>query len=199
MSIFHDIEQNTEEWFELRRGKFTASMFSDLMMSETTATYKKAIYQILFERRYGKTPSDKAYSNKAMEWGKELEPYARQWYEQNNFIKVQSGGFVEYDGWVGCSPDGLVGDDGLIEIKSVYYNTFIDYKINGQLPTDYKYQVHGQLWITGRQWCDFIGYHPDVEDSNFVVRVYPDTAIINSIIDAINKAKDKINVLLKIL
>ena len=189
---FYDVDQNSDEWLALRLGKFTASTFGDLFMAKSTAGYKKAIRKIVYERLTGESPE--SFKNDWMDRGHELEPLAREAYELMNFSKVQNGGFFEYNDWIGASPDGLVDDDGQIEIKSPAYNTLIDYILSGKLPNEYLYQVQGQLLVTGRKWCDFIAYHPKLP--LVVVRVEPDKEIIKSIKaelkTAIETAKDMI-------
>jgi putative phage-type endonuclease len=188
--IWHDVSQNSEEWDELRRGKFTASSFSDLFMTKTTAGYKKAIRKVVYERLTGESPE--SFKSDYMERGHETEPMAREAYELNTFNEVINGGFFEYNEWIGASPDGLIGDDGLLEIKCPAYNTFIDYLISGQVPSEYFYQLQGQLFVTGRKWVDFVGYHPALPI--LIVRVYPDkkaqeeinAALLNAITEATN-------------
>jgi len=172
-----DIAQNSDEWMEIRRGRFTASSFADLFMSKSTAGYKKAIRKVVYERLTGESPE--SFKSDYMDRGHEIEPLAREQYEINSFNTVKNGGFFELDEWVGCSPDGLIDDDGLLEIKSPAYNTFIDYLLSGQVPSEYTYQIQGQLYVTGRKWTDFVAYHPSLPI--IIIRVYPDSAIIEQI------------------
>lgn len=182
--IFHDVDQNSEEWLSLRAGRFTASTFSDLFAKKETAAYRKAIRKVVFERLTGESPE--SFKNEYMERGHELEPLAREAYELYSFNSVRDGGFFELDEWTGASPDGLVDDDGQIEIKCPSYNVFIDYLISQALPAEYKYQVQGQLLVTGRKWCDFIAYHPKLP--LVVVRVLPNPVIHEEIKGALKTA-----------
>ncbi len=175
--IWHDVKQNSEEWDVLRRGKFTASSFSDLFMAKSTAGYKKAIRKVVYERLTGESPE--SFKSDYMERGHEVESLAREQYEINSFNTVTDGGFFELDEWVGCSPDGLISDDGLLEIKSPAYNTFIDYLLSGKVPTEYTYQLQGQLYVTGRKWVDFVAYHPALPI--IIIRVLPDPVITEEI------------------
>jgi putative phage-type endonuclease len=175
--IFHDIQQNTEEWEALRLGKFTASTFADLFATKSTAKYRNAIRKVVFERLTGESPE--SFKSDWMDRGHELEPFAREAYENYSFDTIQNGGFFEMNEWTGASPDGLIGEDGQIEIKCPAYSTFIDYLINQKLPSEYLYQVQGQLFVTGRKWCDFVAYHPKLP--LVVVRVLPDPEVIASI------------------
>ena len=130
-----------------------------------------------------------------MQRGTELEPEARAWYEFEKNVEVIKAGFFEYNDWIGASPDGLVGEDGLLEIKCPKYSTMMDYLIKKELPKTYYYQVHGQLLVTDRQWCDFLAYHPSLP--KFVLRVERDKKIDDEILDklfeAIKKAETIIN------
>lgn len=185
--IHHLIEQNTEEWMEIRKSKFTASTFADLFMAKTTAGYRKAIRKVVFERLTGESPE--SFKSEYMDRGHELEGVAKEAYELYSFETVSPGGFFEFNEWIGASPDGLVGEDGQIEIKCPAYNTFIDYLINDKVPTEYTYQIQGQLYVTGRRWCDFIAYHPRLP--MIVKRVYPDPEIIGQIKAALGIAIDE--------
>lgn len=191
--MIHNVEQNSEEWLALRRGKFTASTFKDLFMGKETQGYKDAIYKVAFERLTGTSPEN--FTNEYMQRGTELEPEARAWYEFERNIDVVSGGFFEYNSWIGASPDGLIGEDGLLEIKCPKYSTMMDYLIKKELPKTYYYQVHGQLLVTDRKWCDFLAYHPSLP--KFVLRVERDKKIDDEILDklfeAIKKAETIIN------
>ena len=157
--IYYDIPQNTDEWLRLRMGRFTASTFKDIMGKDTAAGYTNAIYKVAFERISNELPEN--FTNEWMERGKELEPQARLWYELNH-TDTSNGGFF-CDDWTGASPDALVGEDGLLEIKCPKYSTHIQYLLDGALPSTYKWQVQGQLYVTDRKWCDFMSYHPKVK------------------------------------
>jgi putative phage-type endonuclease len=182
--IFYDIEKNTDEWLKLRQGKFTASTFKDLFMKETTQGYQDAIYKVAFERLTKESPEN--FSNDWMQRGTELEPEAREWYELETYNKVHNGGFFEYNDWIGASPDGLIGDSGLIEIKCPKFSTMMDYLIKKELPKNYYYQVHGQLFVTDREWCDFIAYHPSLP--KFVLRINRDKEVDKEILEKLFKA-----------
>jgi len=168
----YKVDQNTDEWMQLRQGKFTASTFKDLFAKSTTKAYQNAIYRVVFERMTGEQPE--SFSNEYMQRGHELEPLARERYEQETFNQVDDAGFFCTD-WVGASPDGLIGSDGLLEIKCPAYSTMIDYMIRQTLPSIYKWQVHGQMYCTGRKWCDFMSYHPKLKP--VIIRIERDDAI----------------------
>ena len=182
--IQHKIDQNSDEWFALRRGKFTASTFKDLFMGKDTQGYKDAVYRVAFERITNTSPE--SFTNEYMQRGTELEPEARAWYEFEKETDVLSAGFFEYNDWIGASPDGLIGDSGLIEIKCPKFSTMMDYLIKKELPKTYYYQVHGQLLVTDREWCDFVAYHPSLP--KFVLRVERNKEVDKEILDKLFKA-----------
>lgn len=188
---FHNIEQNTEEWFGLRMGKFTASTFKDIMGAETTSGYKNAIANVVYERLTNDRPE--SFTNEWMQRGHDLEPQARLWYTLNH-SDVSNGGFFCGE-WVGASPDGLVGKDGLIEIKAPKHSTHIQYLMNNKLPSIYKWQVQGQLYVTDKKWCDFVSYHPKLPA--FILRVERDEKLIGDLIEAINNAVLKAKEIIK--
>lgn len=128
-------------------------------MGKSTAGYKKAIYGPVHERLTGVSPD--SYYGEHMRRGHEMEPYTVEEYEIENFRRVDAGGFWSLGDWLGASPDGLIGDDGLLEGKAPAWNTFIEYLSTGELPSIYYWQIHGQMYITGRNWVDFVAYHPD--------------------------------------
>jgi putative phage-type endonuclease len=159
-----DIEQGSDEWHALRRGVITASTIGKLI----TATGKPAnndtsraqLLQLLAERITGE--SEPSYYNDDMARGHLLEPLARGIYAEH-FEPVIECGFVtaEFDGvTIGYSPDGLVGDDGLIEVKSPRRKTHLRSLLTDEVPTEYLPQVQTGLAVTGRAWCDFISYAP---------------------------------------
>jgi len=157
--IFHDVEQNTEEWFLLRAGKKTNSAISKAMANYGKAFGNPAIQyaiQIAVEQITG-TPIASTYSNDHMARGHEEEPLARMLYEEEYFCEVENGGFFE-SGDYGCSPDGLVNDDGLVEIKSAIPSVHYDRIKKQSFDSAYKWQLIGNMKLTERSWIDFISY-----------------------------------------
>lgn len=195
MRKYFDIEQNTDEWINLRMGKFTASMFSDLMGSKNTLTYQKAINKVVFEILTNEVPEN--FTSGYMERGHELEPLAKELYSMMTFNDVSNGGFFSYGNYIGASPDGLIDDDGLLEIKSPSFNTMINYLLRKSLPIEYKYQVQGQLFVTNRKWCDFMAYHPKLKP--LIIRVERDEDIITDIQTRINEAIETVLNRIKLL
>lgn len=164
------IEQRTPEWFAQRLGKFTGSQFAALMAGESTETYLGYLREKAWERLTGKSVS--TFTNEAMQHGIDTEPQARAYYEFVTDNQVIEQGFVihpELD-FVGMSPDGLIGDNGLVEIKCPQPKTHIEYLASGKMPSKYRWQVQGQLWIAKRDWCDFVSFHPECEQQ-LIVRI----------------------------
>ncbi len=169
--IFHDVQQNTEEWEDLRIGKATASNFAKFM-----ANYGKGFgepaeryaLQIALER-INRVKAEHSFTNKHTERGHEQEPEARMLYEEQFFVDVTNGGFFDH-GLYGDSPDGLVNDDGVIEIKSVIAETHYKTLKRRSFDPAYKWQYIGHLDCTGRDWVDVISYCSDFpEDLHLIV------------------------------
>lgn len=158
--IFHDVSQTSVEWEVLRIGKVTASNFGTVMANYGKAfgePAKKYAMRIAVETET-MIPIE-TYNNKFMDRGHELEPFARSLYEEQTFTAVSNGGFMEF-GNVGASSDGLVNEDGMIEIKSVLYNTQFA-NIQSGYDLSYKWQIQGNLWVYDRKWCSFVSYCPE--------------------------------------
>ena len=198
MKIIREIEQGSDEWHKLRMGVATASNFSKIVTS--TGEISKTIdsYALELATEFFLTKPEESYKSAAMERGTELEPEARQVYEENGLISVEQVTFIKSDcGNYGYSPDGLVDEDGLIEIKCPQDTTHLDYIIKNKLPTTYKNQVQGGLMVSGRKWCDFVSYHPNFQEDKklFIIRVERDEEFISKLkagIDLVIKKRDKI-------
>ena len=157
--IFHDVEQNTDAWLELRLGKITASKYGVIMANEDKSfgePAKRYALQLALERITG-NKAEFSFSNEHMERGHEQEPIARLLYEEERFIEITNGGFFDH-GEYGDSPDGLVGRDGVIEIKSVIAPTHYDTLLRNSFDPAYRWQLIGHLDGTGRNWVDFVSY-----------------------------------------
>ncbi len=158
-------EQRSPEWFAARCGRPTASRFADVMskLKSGAPSDKRAGYMadLALERLTGALAE--TFVTPAMQRGTELEEAARQAYCAETGELVTALGFALHDTLdAGCSPDGLVGDDGLIEIKCpANARKLCDLYITRD-PAEYEWQIHGQLWITGRAWCDLVVYHPSL-------------------------------------
>ena len=160
----HDIEQGSDDWLALRRGVITASTISRLLTGTgkpaNNDTSRAQLLQLLAERITG--GSEASFYGDDMARGHLPEPFARDIYAEHR-APVQECGFVtaDFDGTViGYSPDGLVGDDGLIEIKSPKQKNHLRSLLSDEVPAEYVPQVQTGLAVTGRAWCDFITYAP---------------------------------------
>ena len=172
-------EQLSDEWYAARLGKVTASHFGDVLAGKETSRRKTYMLRLLAERMTGQKQD--GYSDKNMEWGIETEPQARDYYEWVMDEKVEQVGICFADE-VGASPDGLVGDKGLLEIKCPLTTTHLSYIIKNVLPATYKPQVQGQLLITGREWTDFISYDPRyLKQPMWQIRVERDEAYLTKL------------------
>lgn len=175
MAKFHDVEQNTDDWMALRLGKATASQFGCFMANygkDFGDPAKRYALQIALERLTGKK-AEHGFSNEHMERGHEQEPVARMLYEEETFSTVLNGGFFDC-GQYGDSPDGRVGTDGVIEIKSVIASTHYATIQRGSYDPAYKWQLVGHLDCTGAHWVDFISYCSDFPEESrlFVSRLH---------------------------
>lgn len=177
------IEQGTPEWFAARLGNVTASRVADVIAktkSGYSASRDNYMAQLICERMTNTVAE--SYSNAAMQWGTETEPLARAAYESYADVLVDQVGYVP-NPWLaraGASPDGLVGKQGLIEIKCPNTATHIDTLLSETVPTKYITQMQWQMACTGRRWCDFVSFDPRLPDGLqlFVKRVEYDAEYI---------------------
>lgn len=177
-------EQGTDEWLQERLGVVTGSNFSCIITpggKATTGTKADTYMKTLLAEWYVGKPVDTFDPTQWMQRGTELEPEARAYYEMLKEVDVEQVGLCFKDELrrVGASPDGLVGDNGLLEVKCPKASTMVSYMLDGGLPSTYKPQVQGQLWVTEREYCDFLAYHPDFKP--FMVRVERDERYIKSL------------------
>lgn len=176
------MEQRTEEWFNARLGKVTASRVADVMAVTKTGvsgSRTNYLFELLAERMTGK--KQEGYTNAAMQHGIDFEPVARAAYEEVISGLVHEVGFVQHLRYsdFGCSPDGLVGSDGLVEIKCPNTAQHVDTMLLG-FPMKYNPQVQAQMACTERMWCDFVSYDPRMPDSHklVVIRVLRDDEFV---------------------
>ncbi len=170
MMVFHDIEQNTEPWQALRCGKATASNFACIMANDGKAfgdPAKRYALQIALERINGKK-AEFSFSNEHMDRGHEQEPIAKMLYEEETFCDVSNGGFFDWNEY-GDSPDGLVNDDGIVEIKSVIAPTHYATLLRKSFDPAYRWQLVGHLDCTERSWVDFVSYCSDFPTSRQLI------------------------------
>jgi len=174
--IIFNCEQRSEAWYQARCGRITGTRFKNLVSKETTDSYKDLVTNIVCEIITGK--SEETYVSAAMEYGIEMEPEARSEYEALLNISVKQVGFIipdeehKYHEWTGISPDGILPDEGILEIKCPLAKTHFEYIERGSLPSEYRYQVQGQLFVTGLRYCHFMSYVPDMKP--FIIQVLPE-------------------------
>lgn len=177
------IQQGTEEWAEARRGCVTASRVADIVAktkSGWSTSRDNYMAELIAERLTGVT--QEGYTNSAMQWGSDMEPDARAAYAFFHDADVEEAGFMVHPTIEksGASPDGLVGTDGLVEIKCPNTATHIATLLGGSVPGKYVTQMMWQMACTGRKWCDFVSFDPRMPETArlFVKRVPRDATTI---------------------
>lgn len=186
------MDQRSEEWYAARLGKVTASRLSDVLATiKTGEAAARANYRIelVAERLTGK--STPGFTSAAMQWGVECEPMARSAYETETGLIVTEVGFVDHPtiAMAGASPDGLVGDDGLIEIKCPETKTHIQTLTSKKAPSEYIPQMQWQMACTGRQWVDFVSFDPRLPEHLMleIIRVDRDQSLIDKYSESVNR------------
>jgi putative phage-type endonuclease len=196
------IEQGSAEWFAQRLGKLTASRLADALAktkSGYSASRANYIAQLVAERLTG-VPAE-SYTNAAMQHGIDTEPLARAAYEFHTDNTVEPAGFIDHPviEMTGASPDGLVGDDGLVEIKCPNTATHIETLLSGVIPSKYILQMEWQMACTGRQWCDYISFDPRMPENMrlFIARQHRGEALIarleNDVIEFLGELDRKVD------
>lgn len=192
-------EQGSPEWFAKRLGKFTGSRFADVLAvskrdGKKLKAYTDLVWAIAVERITGQ--ADQTLDSYSLRWGRDLEDFARQEYELTTGETVEQVDFVEHPtlDYVGCSPDGLVGSDGGIEIKCPKDSAIHLQRFDNGVPDEYKPQVYGSLWVTGRAWWDFISYDPRMPEHLRLlrIRVPRDEAYIEELRKAVDDAQAEV-------
>lgn len=168
--ICTNYEQRSPEWFSARLGLATGSKFSDVLAGGKGLTRKAYAVQLALEIVTGKQAE--TFTNQAMLDGTEREPIARALYEAHTGNFVDEVGFCRHDSIeCGVSPDGLIDEDGGLEIKCPKASTHAGYLAIPAEPSTYTAQIQGCMWVTGRSWWDFVSYHPDFpENAQLIVR-----------------------------
>ena len=187
LRTFPDVEQGTDEWLELRRGIITASTVGKLITPGLQVASNQAARSLTLtlaaERLSGHI--DPAFVTDDMLRGQMEEPLARQLYSEFTGAEITELGFMTEDDWgalIGYSPDGLVGDNGLIEIKSRRQHVQLRTILEGRVPASNEAQIQCGLLVSGRSWCDYVSYCGGMP--LFIKRVYPDREWALAIIDA---------------
>lgn len=176
--IYHyDIKQGSEEWLQIRAGRITGTDAAALLVNGKSANGLGAgAISLLYNKaaEFVTGPEENNFTNYAMQRGTELEPYARAEYETATWNHVEQVGFVSVGEYFGVSPDGLVGDEGLIEIKCPMGAEFVRFVDTKEIPEAHMAQMQWAMFLTGRKWCDYVVFNPDFAPASLhVVRIYP--------------------------
>ncbi|MGH6982589.1 MAG: lambda exonuclease family protein [Stellaceae bacterium] len=173
--MFH-MEQNSEEWHIARLGIPTASEFGAVLAKGEGKTRRSYMMRLLGERLTGE--QGETYQSMEMRRGHEMEPDARNLYAFMLDVEPVPVGFIR-NGDVGASPDSLVGNAGLLEIKTKRADLLLEVLFRDEVPPEHKAQIQGQLWVSEREWVDFVAYWPRI--SPFIKRVYRDEPYIKTL------------------
>lgn len=186
------VEQRSEEWFAMRAGKVTASRIADVMAKTKTgygAGRANYMADLIAERLTGQ--AKQGFSSAAMQWGTDTEPQARSMYELERGVEVEEISFVPHPeiANTGASPDGLVGDKGLVEIKCPNTATHIETLRGANIDRKYMLQMHWQMICCEREWCDFVSFDPrmPIEMQMHIQRVERDDELCKEIVGEVTK------------
>lgn len=188
---YYFFPQKSPEWFEVRKGKMTASHATAIgNCGKGLDTYIKEIMS-----EYYSSGEKEHFGNKHTDRGNELEPFARSMYELERGVTVKEVGFMEYSEYVGASPDGIVDDDpegeGGTEIKAINDLAYFDHLLNGEAEIDsgHIWQCQMNMLISGRKWWDLIYYNPNFKKTMCVYRIYPDEVRFAKLIEGFAKGE----------
>lgn len=176
MKLYNDLVQGSPEWLAVRLGKFGGTD------AQAVATNGKGLETLCFQK-VGEIITNRpstTYTNPDMERGNELEDTARSAYEIQAGNQVVQIGYVELSEYVGVSPDGLIGDDGLVEIKCPTDANFVRFMIEKKPDTKYVWQMQHQMYVTDRKWCDFVVFNDNLNKME-VLRVDRDESMIEKL------------------
>lgn len=196
------IEQGSQEWFAMRAGKVTASRVADILAKTKTgysASRQNYLIELALQRVTGVI--EESFTNAAMQWGTQTEPQARVAYEVKSGNFVDQIAFIDHPSidWFGCSPDGLVDNRGLIEIKCPNSGTHWEYFKSGKPPQKYIIQMQTQMAVTGRDWCDFVSFDPRMPERSqlLIVRVNKDETFIKLMEDEVKQFLSEVEIEVK--
>ena len=199
VAVYGGIEQGSEEWLKIRLGKVTASGVADVLAKTKTgvsASRGNYLIKLAIQRVTGVV--EESYTNDAMQWGIDNEAQARVAYEVVSGNFVDQIAFVDHPmiSWFGASPDGLVNDDGLVEIKCPNSATHWSYIKDDGPPGKYYIQMQAQMACTGRSWCDFVSFDPRMPERSrlFIKRVMREDDYIAEMEAEIKKFLDEVAV-----
>lgn len=191
-----DCDQNSPEWYQCRLGIPTASKFATVLASGRgggeSKTRREYLYKLAGEILTGEPMY--SYQNDHMERGKEMESEARDMYVFLTDLEPQQVGFIR-NGQKGCSPDSLIGANGMLEIKTKLAHLQCEVLDYDELPSEHKAQCQGQLWVAEREWLDFCSYWPKLP--LFAKRVYRDEAYIKKLSDEVDRFNNELAALVE--
>jgi hypothetical protein len=189
LHVYDNVQQGSDQWLELRRGIVTASTVGNLLTSTgrpaNNDTSRRHTLTLVAERITGEI--EPVWINDDMQRGHDVEPIARQFYAERCPDPVTEVGFMVRDDWgrsLGFSPDGLVGDNGLLEIKAPRAKGHIATILAGQMPAHHMPQIQAGLLVSGREWCDFVSYRGGLPP--FITRIHADAKWAEAIVDAVS-------------
>lgn len=177
-----DVIQGTDDWNDTRRGIVSASNASKILGKRGKSEMVTYSYKLAAERLTDET--EDSYKNANMERGNEIEDQARAAYELKNDIDVEQLGFIQNSEWTGASPDGLIDLDGMVEIKCPLASTHAKRINEDRVPPEYIAQMQMQMWVSDRQWNDFVSFHPSIPQKLFTKRLMRNNDYINDLIAA---------------
>ncbi|MFG1349049.1 lambda exonuclease family protein [Xanthobacter autotrophicus] len=181
MIIYDAIDQGTDEWMKIRLGIPTASMFSALLAKGEGKTRRSYMCRLAAEIITGE-PTE-TFTSPAMERGKVMESEARDWYAFQYNVEPERVGFI-VNGPKGCSPDSLLGTNGMLEIKTTRGDLLIEKLLKGEFSPEHKAQCQGALWVAEREWIDLVTYWPRLPP--LVVRAQRDELYIAALSKAVS-------------
>jgi putative phage-type endonuclease len=190
--VFHQGEQGSPEWFLARLGKVTASRFGDVMTKgrggKASKTSESYMAELISERLTGE---NKFFVSPAVSWGSDHEDDARDCYMWRTSNTVKKVGFATIGErpMIGASSDGLVDEEGIVEIKCPYTSSnHVKTILSKEVPSEYVYQVQGQMWVLNKQWCDFVSYDPRMPETHrmIVIRVERDDEKIEALAERLD-------------
>ncbi len=177
--IVSSMKQGSDEWYRARLGVVTASNFKAILTKGSGKTRANYMRRLAHEIITG-SPAPQSFESSAMQRGNDLEPQARDVYQKKTGLNVQEVGiaYLDHTKRIAASPDGLIAEEGGLEIKCPLPHTHEKYLQEGKIPHIYIPQVQGNLWVTGRKWWDFVSYAPEFKQNTMIHRIYRDEAYI---------------------
>jgi hypothetical protein len=186
MKIYDNIVQQSPEWFEIRKLKMTASHATAI------GNCGSGLDTYIDELILDVIAPEESYTSKDMERGNELEPIARLEYEFKNDIITRQVGFIEYNNYVGCSPDSLVGEDGGLELKARNNKKHLALLRYGKVDSATIWQMNMCMLICNRKWWDFGSYNPNFKHSLYLQRFSPDKVKFEKLLNGFGKGEQMI-------